>query len=277
MPKRFSSVVGRSFGDGVRDAIQSAGMTQRRIAELLDWEEAKVSDLVQGKGGVTEVEVATLLGLCQTEAGEIRRLLALFRETREKGFLQFSDEDGVPDQLRTLISQERLATNVFVWAMNLVPGLLQIPEYSFEVVQAVPTVEPEQVGEIVAAREERRAIFHPSREFTFFVHEQALRLQVGSAQLMIAQLQDLLLMSIRPYVSVRVVPSSVGVHAGLAGSFTKLGFEKFEPVVFVETHNLSLFLEDKGSITVYDNVLKALAAQALDEEQSRALIASLLT
>ncbi|WP_329788253.1 DUF5753 domain-containing protein [Lentzea sp. DG1S-22] len=277
MPKRFSSVVGRSFGDGVRDAIQSTGMTQRRIAELLDWEEAKVSDLVKGKGGVTEVEVATLLGLCQTEAGELRRLLALFKETREKGFLQFGDEDGVPDQLRTLISQERLATKIFVWAMNLVPGLLQIPQYSFEVVRAVPTIKPEQVGEVVAAREARRAIFHPSREFTFYVHEQALRLQVGSAQLMAAQLQDLLLMSIRPCVRVRVVPHSIGVHAGLAGSFTKLGFEKFEPVVFVETHNLSLFLEDKGSITVYDEVLKALAAQALDEEQSREVITRLLT
>lgn len=277
MPKRFSSVVGRSFGDGVRDAIQSTGMTQRRIAELLDWEEAKVSDLVKGKGGVTEVEVGTLLGLCQAEPVELRRLLALFRETREKGYLQFNDEDGVPNQLRTLITQERLATTIFVWAMNLVPGLLQLPQYSFEVVRAVPTIAPEQVGEIVAAREERRSIFHRTREFTFYVHEQALRLQVGSAQLMIAQLEELLLMSTRPYVSVRVVPLSIGVHAGLAGSFTKLGFEKLEPVVFVETHNLNLFLEDKGSIGVYDEVLKALAAQALDEEQSRELITSLLT
>jgi hypothetical protein len=277
MPKRTSSVVGRSFGDGVRAAIQSTGMTQRALAELVDWEEAKLSDLVNGKGGVTEVEVATLLGLCRIEAGEIRRLLALYRETREKGFLQFNDEEGVPNQLRTLIAQEQHATKFFVWAMNLVPGLLQIPRYSFEVVQAVPTIQPEQVGEIVAAREARRSIFHRSREFTFYVHEQALRLQVGSPELMIAQMEDLLRMAIRPYISVRVVPLSIGVHAGLAGSFTKLGFEKFEPVVFVETHNLSLFLEDKGSISVYDEVLKALDGQALDEEQSKELITSLLT
>lgn len=160
MPKRFSSVVGRSFGDGVRAAIQATGMPQRALAEVVDWEEAKLSDLVNGKGGVTE---------------------------------------------------------------------------------------------------------------------QALRLQVGSPELMIAQLQDLLRMSIRPYISVRVVPLSTGVHAGLAGSFTRLGFEKFEPVVFIETHNLNLFLEDKGSIGVYDEVLKALDGQALDEEQSKELITSLLT
>jgi plasmid maintenance system antidote protein VapI len=31
------------------------GLTQRKLAELLDWQEAKISDLVQGKGGVSEV------------------------------------------------------------------------------------------------------------------------------------------------------------------------------------------------------------------------------
>src|SRR5687767_10910092 len=119
MPKRTSSVVGRSFGDGVRDAIHAAGLTQRKIAELTDWEEAKVSDVVRGKGGVTEVEVALLLGLCGVKPDEARRLLALFRETREKGYLEF-DDDGVPNQLRTLIDQERLANEIFVWAMNLI-------------------------------------------------------------------------------------------------------------------------------------------------------------
>ncbi|SDO95312.1 DUF5753 domain-containing protein [Lentzea jiangxiensis] len=275
MPKRFSSVVGRSFGDGVRDAIQSTGMTQRRIAELLDWEEAKVSDLVKGKGGVTEVELAMLLGLCRVEADEARRLLALFRETREKGYLEFN-EDGVPNQLSTLIDQERLANKISVWAMDLIPGLLQLPQYSAEVVRAVPKVQPEQVAEIVAVKAGRRAIFHPSREFVFLIHEQALRLRVGSAQLMAEQLSELLLMSIRPYVSVRIVPLSIGTHAGLAGSFTKLAYEKFEPVVYLESHNSNLFLEDKNSITAYDEVLKALTAQALDGEQSRELITSLL-
>jgi hypothetical protein len=276
MPKRFSSVVGRSFGDGVRDAIQSTGMTQRRIAELLDWEEAKVSDLVKGKGGVTEVELAMLLGLCQTPPDEARRLLALYRESREKGYLQFND-DGVPNQLRTLIEQERLANKIFVWAMDLIPGLLQLPQYSTEIVRAVPKIEPAQVVEIVAAKSERRGVFHPSRELVFYIHEQALRLQVGSAELMSDQLHDLLLMSVRPYISVRIVPLSRGTHAGLAGSFTKLAYAKFEPVIYLESHNSNLFLEDKGSLAAYDEVLKALAVQALDEEQSRELITSLLT
>lgn len=251
-------------------------MSQRRIAELLDFEQAKVSDLVNGKGGVTEVELAMLLGLCQTPPDEARRLLALYRESREKGYLEFN-EDGVPNQLHTLIEQERLANKIFVWAMDLIPGLLQLPQYSAEVVSAVPKIKAEQVAEIVAVKVGRKAIFHPSREFIFCIHEQALRLQVGGVELMVAQLNELLHLSIRPYISVRIVPLSIGVHAGLAGSFTRLAYEKFEPVVYLESHNSHLFLEDKGSITTYDEVVKALVAQALDEEQSRELISSLLT
>src|SRR5687767_13068065 len=122
MPKRTSSVVGREFGNGVRTAIDQSGMTQRRLAELLDWQEAKVSDLVQGKGGVDEIDLVRLLSYCRVEAAEVSHMLALFRESREKGWLLFP-EDGVPEQLRSLIDQERLASKIIVWSLNLVPGL----------------------------------------------------------------------------------------------------------------------------------------------------------
>lgn len=275
MPKRFSSVVGRSFGDGVRDAIQSTGMTQRRIAELLDWEEAKVSDLVKGKGGVTEVEVATLLGLCRTEAGELRRLLALFKETREKGFLQFY-EAGLPGQICTLAEQERLATKIFVWSATLVPGLLQIDPYIRAVVAATPLVKPDYLDEVVAAKAGRRSVFHRSREFTFYIHEQALRLPVGGPAVMREQLRHLLAMLVRPYVTMRVVPTRIGAHGGLGGSFTQLRYEKYEPAVFAETANPGLVVEDRGSVAAYDLVLAQLSREALDEVESRELIADLL-
>lgn len=179
MPKRFSSVVGRSFGDGVRDAIQSTGMTQRQIAELLDWEEAKVSDLVRGKGGVTEVELAMLLGLCRVPAEDARYLLALFRESREKGFLQFV-ENGLAIPVRTLMEQERHATKITAWSLILVPGLLQIADYMRAVAERTfPPKAQEDCEEILKLRLARQVIFHSSREFVFYIHENALRLPVG--------------------------------------------------------------------------------------------------
>ncbi|MDT7784914.1 MAG: hypothetical protein QOF58_3333, partial [Pseudonocardiales bacterium] len=37
-------MVGREFGNGVRAAVEKTGLTQRRLAELLGWQEAKISD-----------------------------------------------------------------------------------------------------------------------------------------------------------------------------------------------------------------------------------------
>ena len=88
MPKRESSVVGREFGNGVRAAIERTGLTQRRLAELLGWQEAKISDLVNGKGGATELELALLLGVCRTPPEERDHLLSLFNETNLKGWWQ---------------------------------------------------------------------------------------------------------------------------------------------------------------------------------------------
>ncbi|MGW6443500.1 Scr1 family TA system antitoxin-like transcriptional regulator [Lentzea sp. NPDC055074] len=277
MPKRFSSVVGRSFDDGVRDVIQTTGMTQRRIAELLDWEQAKISDLVNGKGGVTEVELAMLLGLCTVKPDEARRLLALFRETREKGFLQFV-EGGVLSPLRTLIDQERLASELAIWSLTLIPGLLQIPAYVHAVSErSVLLKEPHDIAAAIMMKLERQTVFHRSRTFVFYIHEHALRLPVGGREVMKGQLLHILSMAVRPYITIRVVPTSVGAHAGGAGSFVRLGYEKLEPVIYVEGERTGLFLEDKDSVTYYDEVLKALDQFALDAEQSKELITSIVS
>lgn len=54
-------------------------------------------------------------------------------------------------------------------------------------------------------------------------------------------------------------------------------FTGIPPVVFVETENSSLFVEDKAPVTGYRTVLDSLASVALDEEQSRELISTIAT
>jgi len=90
--------------------------------------------------------------------------------------------------------------------------------------------DPHALEAVIKAKLARQAVFHRSREFIFYIHEHALRLPVGGEEVMKAQLLHLLMMTVRPYLVVRVVPIAVGAHAGVAGSFTRLKYEKFEPV-----------------------------------------------
>ncbi len=275
MPKRSSSVVGREFGNGVRKVIERTGLTQRRLAELLGWHEAKISDLLAGKGGVDETELRELLAYCHATIDERRHLIALFLESGEKGWLQFPD-DGVPDQVHTLIDQEKAANEIVVWSLTLVPGVLQTPEYAYVVTEASPVIEADDVPAVAAARSARAKLLDGSRKFVFYIHEYALRLQVGGVEVWREQLAHLLRVSVRTYVSIRIIPASAGIHAGTTGGFYLMRFPKFPPVVFLDSLNCCLFFDDTETVDLYENTLKRLAAVALDEEESRAVIDSIL-
>lgn len=275
MPRRKSSVVGREFGEGVRRAIEQTALTHRKLAEELGWDEAKLSDLVRGKGGVTEGDVRQLLGYCRVKPDEARRLIALFHETRESGYLEIPD-DGPPDQVPVLLNQEVLANEITVWSMNLIPGHLQTTDYMRAVIDGAARSKSLDYEKVIAAKLERRKLFHWSRTFVFYMHEQALRLPVGGPDVMKDQYLHLLGMAQRSYITLRVVPAAIGAHAGSSGSFLRLSYEKFEPVVFLEGETSGLFLEDTRSLAVYSAVLKLLDDQALDPEESKELITSIL-
>ena len=274
MPKRESNVLGREFGNGLRAAIASTGQTQRRLAEVLDFDEAQISEAVNGKRGLDEHQVEVLLAYCRVPLAERRRLMSLYAEAGEKGLLLFP-EDGVPDQLRTLISHEKESSEIIDWAMSLVPGVLQTPEYTHHVTEAGP-IDEDDVPKVVAARIARAEILRPGRTFTFLVHEQALWLPVGGEDVWRDQLAHLLRMSVRAYINFRVIPRSIGMHAGAAGDFRLMKFPKYPPLVFLDTLNCGLFFDDKETVALYEDRVKRLAAVALDREESRGVIDNIL-
>ncbi len=227
-----------------------------------------------GKGGVTEADVLLLLGYCQATVEEREHLLALFRESGN-AWLQIP-EDGVPDQVRTLIDQERDAEEIICWSMILVPGLLQTPEYGYVCAEHSTVIKAEDVPKVAAARAARAKILEPGRKFTFFVHEQALLLPVGGMEVWREQLAHLLRMSVRKYISLRIIPRSAGMHAGTSGDFRVMKFPKYPPVVYSDSVNSCLFLDDPDTVKIHEDILTALAAIALSEADSRAVIDNIL-
>lgn len=267
---------GREFGDGVRATLAAAGLTSRAACQLLDWDEAKLSDLVNGKGGSTELELGFLLGLCRTPPLERDHLVTIFRELNVRGWWQ-QHGSSLPIMPRTFIGHLNTATEFISWSPLLVPGLLQIPDYMRAITLASATAPAGEVEDRVAARLAMQEVFRRQLKCTFYIHEFALRLPVGGTQLMSAQLHHLLRLSVRPYVTIRMLPMEVGAHAGLAGSFITMKFDKIEPVVFLESENSSLFIEESNSVDGYKKVLASLDRTALDAEQSRRRITELAT
>jgi hypothetical protein len=90
------------------------------------------------------------------------------------------------------------------------------------------------------------------------------------------QLAHLLRMSVRKYISLRIIPRSAGMHAGASGDFRVMKFPKYPPVVYIDSVNSCLFFDDPETIKVHEDILTALAAVALSEEESRVVIDNIL-
>ncbi|WP_394612980.1 DUF5753 domain-containing protein [Lentzea sp. JNUCC 0626] len=271
MPKRISTARGREFGDGVRAALSAADLTGHAAAEIVDWDEAKLSNVLNGKGGASQLEVAALLGACRINAAEFAHLMSLYPETHIRGWWQ---QHGTcsPIWLRTFAENLAAAESLTSWHTHMVPPLLQTVDYVREVLLASATVSVDELQDRVKANFAMQELLRGGRKCTFFIHELALHLRVGGAEVHAAQLLHLLLMAKWANTTIRIVPADLGAHPGLAGPFTQLTFAKYEPLVWVDTENSSLLDESTDAITGYQEVVRALEEKSLDESDSKALI-----
>src|SRR5918998_453128 len=133
MPHREPTIRSRELGDGLRQAMEQAGLTGKQAAQMLSWSPSFVSLLLSGKRGASELDIAAFLGVCRVKGPERDRLLALCREQDNPGWLQ-QHGSRMPKQLVTLIDHENKAVAISVFEAIFVPGLLQTGEYARAVI-----------------------------------------------------------------------------------------------------------------------------------------------
>jgi hypothetical protein len=256
--------------------MEKANLSGKHAAHLLGWSESKVSRMLTGHQAVKEADISALLALCLVKGDEKERLLELAREYNQAGWLQ-QHGSSLPEQLRTLINQENQATQITVFDALRIPGLLQTSDYARALMERSVTVTADRVESLVNARINRQSIFSRDYrpDFTFYIHEFAFRLPVGGPVVMSAQLHQLLQMSVRRYITIRVIPASFGAFATVDNSCRLVEFAEMKPVVYVEEQTAGNFMEDATTVAVYRKIFSALADCALDEGESKDAIAAL--
>src|SRR5262245_37010625 len=120
MADREPTIRSRELGEGLRAAMEKAGLSGVEAARILGWSPGWVSRLLTGKRGCKEIEVAQFLGMCHVRGKEAERLLALVHDQDTPGWLQ-QHGSTLPKQLRTLIDHESKATTISVYESTMVP------------------------------------------------------------------------------------------------------------------------------------------------------------
>jgi hypothetical protein len=174
----------------------------------------------------------------------------------------------VSGNLRTLAFAESTAKKIMSYDPLAVPGLVQVPEYADALYRLGGFITDERIPTVVQFRIDRQSILrrHDRPECLFYVHELALRQQVGGDRVMEEQYARLLFDA----DLIRVVPAHVVVPST---GLVLWEYEKALPVAFSDTDVAKVFVQDTGAIARTRLLFNHLEQVALDAEQSRSKLA----
>ncbi len=278
MGRGNASACYRELGAELRKRREVAGLTGDDIGRVTGWHRSKVSRVELGHAEISVVDAIHYLAACKVFATEAREILDLCRDAERKlGYWVASHGEWLADSFSSLIYHEATTDRWVGYEPMVVPGLLQTRGYARAWMERTPTLSGEAIDAAVRRRGDRQQVLHRPTPgwFTFFVHEQALRLQVGNRAIMHEQLLKLVLMAALPHVSLRVLPASAGERGLFGGSFQLFEYRDHNPLVYFSSAWNGVFLEDKDFVADYRRLLPDLASVALDEGQSRAFAAEL--
>jgi transcriptional regulator with XRE-family HTH domain len=266
------------LGQSLRELRDTNGMTLARAADFLQRNASTVSRFESGEYPIRRPDLMALLDLYGVSDRRKRDgLLRLSEEVWQKGWWDGYEPD-VERQFVDFVWLESRATAIRSFDPLVVTGLLQTREYAEAVITAAEwEAEPAQIARWVQLRMERQAVLHreaPPR-FMAIIDEFVLRREIGGSDVLRGQLAHLLSTAELPHVDLRVLPASVGAHAGPSGYF--LVFTIAEPdldVGYAETLGGAVYVEPPDSerfIRVYDRLLDSALGPAESAELIRAI------
>jgi transcriptional regulator with XRE-family HTH domain len=264
------------LGAELRKYREAAGLTIDHVAEQLDCSASKISRLETGQTGSSPRDVRDMLALYQVGEQELEDLMAVARETRQRGWWQpyGSVLTGA------FIGFEAAAALIRSYEAQCVPGLLQIEEYARSVLAAATHgAPPQDIENRVKVRLARTGLLTQDDPVTFWsvIDESVLRRQVGGREAMKRQLEHVVATAALPNVTIQVLPLEAGAHPGMEGSFVLLRFpdDADADTVYVTMATGGVFQEKADELSLYETIFDRLREAALPPDESIALVASL--
>lgn len=284
MPDRGSpSVRGRRLAAELRRLRERTGLTGEQVAHRLGWSGSKLSRIELHRIGVKRDDVRDLLDLYGVDDAHRGELLALADESKQRNWLEVVTASFAPEHAE-YFHAEAEARSIWNWEPQVVPGLLQTPEYARAVMQLWLTMFPGPVREAdrrVETRLVRQQLLtrDPPLELSVVIDQSVLHRRFGDRAVMHQQLMRLAEASELPNVAVRIHLLD-GTDSPLAtGAFSFMQFPQVHDVpmndiVSVEHLDGSFYIEEEDQTFRYRVAFEYLARKSLDPEQSRALIKS---
>ena len=250
-----------AFAEELRAHRAQAGMSRDDLAAKVSYSSSLIAMIETGRRSPSR-KLAELLDVVFSMPGTFARLENRLRDV------------PFPASFRPFVPHEAEATALRWYEHALVPGLLQTEDYARAVLSTRPNTSDDQIEELVVARMQRQEVLcreQPPLLWTL-IDEAALYREVGTPEIMNAQLRHLADLSRRPNIAIQVVPYSAGPHSGLLGAFVIAELDDSSPVVYLETAAEGETVEDPSVLARLALTFDTLRSKALPDMASGDMI-----
>lgn len=271
MTDRYSPTIRRRrLSAELRRLREASKLTAEQVGDKLGWSRGRLTNMELNKWKRPDpVIVRALANLYQAPPDVTEGLVLLAKQSREKGWWArygdvFTD---------AYVGFEAEASAVSTYQSMVVHGLLQTPEYAAASTRIGRSRSAETIDRVVQARLARQEILDQEDppKLWCVLDESVLLRPAGSKQVMRDQITKLIrLIETADHIKIQVLPLEVGLHPGIAGSFTILDFANpLDPsIAYIETRTDGLYLEDDEEVEVHRDAWDEVRVMALHPDAS---------
>ena len=269
MDDRGSTVPRRQLGRHLRQLREEAGITVKGASEALEWSAPKLWRIERGRTTVRSLDVKAMCQLYGADEKITEALVALAKAAKDPGWWH-AYGDTVPAWFELYVGLEEAASGLRVYEPDLVPGLLQTPDYAREVIRVCnPELSDQEVERTLQVRLTRQQLLNrtlpPPPRLDVLMGETAINRLANTPGDMRGQLRRLVTFMRKPSVSVGILPMPDRLTPAVStGPFTILDFpgsggKPGEPTtVYCQGLTGALYLDQPHEVEQFEDIGRAL-------------------
>ena len=228
----------RRLAEALKALRVGAGLSGARLAEMLGWQQSKVSKIETRRQLPGEDDISAWAGVTGASPEVASDLLAMLRGARIE-YAAWKDayrESGADGVQAGILEIEAGSTRIAEFQPAFISGLLQTAEYAREL-QHLPCGplsygrDEDEISRMVAERMQRQQVlYQPGKHVQIIMLEGALRSRVVSAQTLAGQLDRLMSVIGLAALELGIIPFEAAVPVWPAA-----GFRLYDDLVIEES------------------------------------------
>ena len=266
----------RRLAEALKALRAGAGLSGARLAEVLGWQQSKVSKIETRKQLPADDDIAAWVTATGGTLETVADLLTMLRGARVE-YVTWKDafrEAGADGVQADILAYEAQSARIAEFQPAMISGLVQTADYAREMLH-LPCgplsfgASEEELERMVDVRMQRQRVLYERdhHQVTVIMLQAALRSRVVSVPVLADQLTWLLSASGLSALELGIIPDEAALPV-----YPLSGFRLYDDLVIVESIERELELAESDQVARYEKYLEQLREAAVTGDGARRLI-----